>query len=68
MNPERDLLRLLAAMPFLDRLEMAAVSGWRAWAPTGPHRRLLDLEGPLGRAWLAPRRSAPLPVRLPASH
>ena len=28
MSPERDLLRLLAAMPFLDRLEMVAVSGW----------------------------------------
>ena len=28
MRPERDLLQLLAAMPFLDRLEMVAVSGW----------------------------------------
>ena len=28
MRPGRDLLRLLAAMPFLDRLEMVAVSGW----------------------------------------
>ncbi len=28
MRPERDLLRLLAEMPFLDRLEAAAVSGW----------------------------------------
>ena len=28
MRPERELLRLLAAMPFLDRLEMVAVSGW----------------------------------------
>ena len=28
MNPEGDLLRLLAAMPFPDRLEMVALSGW----------------------------------------
>ena len=28
MRPERELLQLLAAMPFLDRLEMVAVSGW----------------------------------------
>ena len=28
MRPERELLRLLAAMPFLDRLEMVALSGW----------------------------------------
>ena len=27
-NCEADLLRLLASMPFLDRLEMVAVSGW----------------------------------------
>ena len=25
---KRELLRRLAAMPFLDRLEMAALSGW----------------------------------------
>ena len=28
MNAGRELLRLLGAMPFLDRLEAAAVSGW----------------------------------------
>ena len=28
MRARRDLLRLLAEMPFLDRLEAAAVSGW----------------------------------------
>ncbi len=28
MNPEGDLLRLLAAMPFPDRLEMVSLSGW----------------------------------------
>ena len=28
MTAERDLLRLLGEMPFLDRLEAAAVSGW----------------------------------------
>ena len=28
MNPEGDLLRLLAGMPFPDRLEMVALSGW----------------------------------------
>ncbi len=28
MSPEADLLRLLAAMPFPDRLEMVALSGW----------------------------------------
>ncbi|MYD64807.1 MAG: hypothetical protein F4X26_02225 [Chloroflexi bacterium] len=28
MSVERELLRLLGAMPFLDRLEAAAVSGW----------------------------------------
>ncbi|MCY4393210.1 MAG: replication-relaxation family protein [Chloroflexi bacterium] len=28
MTVERDLLRLLAQMPFLDRLEAAALSGW----------------------------------------
>ena len=27
---EEDLLRHLASMPFLDRLELAAVSGWGA--------------------------------------
>ena len=35
MRPERDLLRLLAAMPFLDRLEMVAVSGWSRGAIYG---------------------------------
>ncbi len=35
MRPERDLLRLLAAMPFLDRLEMVAVSGWSRGAVYG---------------------------------
>ncbi len=28
MSPEADLLRLLSAMPFPDRLEMVALSGW----------------------------------------
>ncbi len=35
MRPERDLLRLLAAMPFLDRLEMVAISGWSRGAVHG---------------------------------
>ena len=35
MRPGRDLLRLLAAMPFLDRLEMVALSGWSRGAVYG---------------------------------
>ena len=34
MRPERDLLQLLADMPFLDRLEMVAISGWSRGAST----------------------------------
>ena len=35
MSARQDLLRLLAAMPFLDRLEMVAVSGWSRGAVYG---------------------------------
>ena len=37
---ERELLRCLAAMPFLDRLEMAAVSGWSRGAVYEAVRKL----------------------------
>ena len=37
-----ELLRLLAAMPFLDRLEMVAVSGWSRGAVYEAVRRLED--------------------------
>ncbi len=40
MRPERDLPRLLAAMPFLDRLELVAVSGWSRGAVYGSIRAL----------------------------
>ena len=40
MRPESDLLRLLASMPFLDRLEMVAVSGWSRGAVYGSIRAL----------------------------
>ena len=42
MRPGRDLLRLLAAMPFLDRLEMVALSGWSRGAVYGSIRALED--------------------------
>ncbi|MCY3505361.1 MAG: replication-relaxation family protein [Chloroflexi bacterium] len=35
MSARRDLLRLLAAMPLLDRLEMVALSGWSRGAVYG---------------------------------
>ncbi len=35
MRPERDLLRLLGATPFLDRLELVALSGWSRGAVYG---------------------------------
>lgn len=40
MRAEAALLRLLAAMPFLDRLEMVAVSGWSRGAVYGSIRAL----------------------------
>ena len=36
MSPlDGDLLRLLSHMPLLDRMEMAALSGWSGGASTG---------------------------------
>ena len=51
---EADLLRILASMPFLDRQEMVAVSGWsRAAGLRGRReaggRRVLRLRAPLRR-------------------
>ena len=40
--PDGELLRLLADMPFLDRLEAVAVSGWSRGAVYGAVRRLED--------------------------
>ena len=42
MSPEGDLLRLLAAMPFPDRLEMVALSGWSRGAV---YKTVAALEG-----------------------
>ena len=42
MRPEGDLLRLLAAMPFPDRLEMVALSGWSRGAV---YKTVLAMEG-----------------------
>ena len=42
MNPEGDLLRLPAAMPFPDRLEMVALSGWSRGAV---YKTVAALEG-----------------------
>ncbi|MYH49996.1 MAG: hypothetical protein F4151_10840, partial [Gammaproteobacteria bacterium] len=58
MSARRDLLRLLAAMPFLDRLEMVALSGWSRGA-------VYAAAAALGRAGLVdavPHASAPTPA------
>ena len=42
MKPlDGEMMRLLAQMPFLDRLEAAAVSGWSRGAVYGSVRRLV---------------------------
>ncbi len=52
MSVERELLRLLGGMPFLDRLEAAAVSGWSRGAVYGACAALEEagLAAPLPRA------------------
>ena len=54
---EAELLRLLAAMPFLDRLELAEVSGWSRGAVYGAVERLETG----GFCALAPHAADPLP-------
>ena len=51
---EADLLRALAAMPFLDRLEMVSVTGWSRGAVYEAAAESWR------RAGSAPRRSTPL--------
>ena len=41
---EEELLRSLALMPFIDRLELSAISGWSRGAVYGGVRRLEDAE------------------------
>ena len=52
MSAGRDLLRLLGEMPFLDRLEAAAISGWSRGAVYAACRELQDagLVAPLPHA------------------
>ena len=61
MNPEGDLLRLLAAMPFPDRLEMVSLSGWSRGVV---YKTVRGAGG--GRAWWSrcptPRSSSHLPA------
>ncbi len=54
---EAEMLRLLAGMPFLDRLEMVELSGWSRGAVYGAVERLEDG----GFCAPAPHAAAPLP-------
>ena len=57
---KRELFRRLAAMPFLDRIEMAALSGWSQSAVYGAARQLEDdgliASVPHGTELVAPTR------------
>ena len=57
---KRELVRRLAAMPFLDRLEMAALSGWSQSAVYEAARQLEDAgliaSVPHGTELVAPTR------------